>query len=448
MHAPETDFTQRAKMGAMDRAEPIETAGIDELRALQLNRLRWSLRHAYENVPHYRKAFDAARVHPGDLTTLADLANFPFTTKAELRDNYPFGLFAAPMNEIVRLHASSGTTGKPTVVGYTREDIDMWAQVMARSLRAAGVRSSDIVHVAYGYGLFTGGLGAHYGAEALGATVIPSGGGMTERQVRLICDFKPDVIMCTPSYLLVIADEFERQGLDAARSSPRVGIFGAEPWSESMQAELERRFGIVALDLYGLSEVIGPGVAAEHIATRDGLTIWEDHFYPEIIDPQTGVVLRDGETGELVFTSLTKIGMPVIRYRTRDLTRLLPGTARAMRRMARVTGRSDDMLIIRGVNVFPSQVEEIVVQQAALSPHYLLEVRRDGAMDELDVLVERRADIPGPLALAARQGIEQEVQRLIKGLIGISTRVCVVEPHTLPRSQGKAARVIDKRPRN
>lgn len=435
-------------MGAMDRAEPIETAGIDELRALQLERLRWSLRHAYENVAHYRNAFDAVGVHPGDLKTLADLANFPFTTKAELRDNYPFGLFAVPMRDIVRLHASSGTTGKPTVVGYTRQDIDMWASVMARSLRAAGVKSSDIVHVAYGYGLFTGGLGAHYGAEALGATVIPSGGGMTERQVRLICDFKPDVIMCTPSYLLVIADEFERQGLDPAQSSPRVGIFGAEPWSESMQAELERRFGIVALDLYGLSEVIGPGVAAEHIATRDGLTIWEDHFYPEIIDPQTGAVLADGETGELVFTSLTKVGMPVVRYRTRDLTCLLPATARAMRRMARVTGRSDDMLIIRGVNVFPSQVEEIVVQQAALSAHYVLEVRRDGPMDELDVLVERRADIPGPLALAARQSIEQEVQRQIKGLIGVSTKVCVVEPQSLARSQGKAARVIDKRPKN
>ena len=435
-------------MGAMDQLEPIERAGVDELRAVQLERLRWSLGHAYENVPHYRKAFAAAGVQPGDLKDLADLANFPFTTKAELRENYPFGMFAAPMRDIVRVHASSGTTGKATVVGYTRRDIEMWASVMARSLRAGGVKPTDIVHIAYGYGLFTGGLGAHYGAEALGATVIPSGGGMTERQVRLICDFKPDVIMCTPSYLLVIADEFVRQGLDPAKSSPRVGIFGAEPWSESMQAELERSFGIVALDLYGLSEVIGPGVAAECIETRDGLTIWEDHFYPEIIDPRTGAVLPDGESGELVFTSLTKIGMPVIRYRTRDLTRLLPGTARTMRRMARVTGRSDDMLIIRGVNVFPSQIEEIVLQQASLSPHYVLEVRRDGHMDELDVLVERRSDIPGPLAEAARQSVEHEMERLIKGLIGVSTKVRVVEPETLQRSQGKAARVIDKQPKN
>ena len=435
-------------MGAMDQLEPIEKAGIDELRALQLARLRWSLKHTYENVPHYRNAFDAAGVHPGDLKNLSDLAKFPFTTKAELRENYPFGMFAVPMKDIVRVHASSGTTGKATVVGYTKQDIGMWASVMARSLRAAGVRSSDIVHIAYGYGLFTGGLGAHYGAEALGATVIPSGGGMTERQVRLICDFKPDIIMCTPSYLLVIADEFVRHGLDPAKSSPRVGIFGAEPWSESMQAELQRRFGIVALDLYGLSEVIGPGVAAEYIETRDGLTIWEDHFYPEIVDPQTGAVLPDGENGELVFTSLTKVGMPVIRYRTRDLTRLLPGTARTMRRMARITGRSDDMLIIRGVNVFPSQIEEIVVQQVTLSPHYVLEVRRDSHMDELDVFVERRRDIPGPLAAETRGSVEREVERLIKGLIGVSTKVQIVEPDTLQRSQGKAVRVIDKRPKN
>ena len=435
-------------MGAMDQLESIEKAGLDELRALQLDRLRWSLMHAYENVPHYRNAFDAAGAYPGDLKDLADLAKFPFTTKSEMRENYPFGMFAVPMKDIVRVHASSGTTGKATVVGYTKQDIEMWGSVMARSLRAAGGRSTDIVHIAYGYGLFTGGLGAHYGAEALGATVIPSGGGMTERQVRLICDFKPDIIMCTPSYLLVIADEFVRQGLDPVKSSPRVGIFGAEPWSESMQAAIERRFGIVALDLYGLSEVIGPGVAAECIETRDGLTIWEDHFYPEIIDPQTGAVLPDGETGELVFTSLTKVGMPVIRYRTRDLTRLLPGTARTMRRMARVTGRSDDMLIIRGVNVFPSQIEEIVVQQPTLSPHYVLEVRRDAHMDELDVLVERRPDIPGPLAAETRHSVEREVERLIKGLIGVSTKVNVVEPETLQRSQGKAVRVIDKRAKN
>lgn len=435
-------------MGAMDQLEPIEKAGIDELRALQLDRLRWSLRHAYEKVPHYRNAFDTVGANPGDLRTLSDLARFPLTSKADLRANYPFGMFAAPMDEIVRVHASSGTTGKPTVVGYTKQDIEMWASVMARSLRAAGARSSDIVHIAYGYGLFTGGLGAHYGAEALGATVIPASGGMTERQVQLICDFKPDIIMCTPSYLLVIADEFERHGLDPAQSSPRVGIFGAEPWSPSMQAELERRFGIVALDLYGLSEVIGPGVAAECIETRDGLTVWEDHFFPEVIDPQTGAVLPDGEQGELVLTSLTKVGMPVIRYRTRDLTRLLPGTARTMRRMDRVTGRSDDMLIIRGANVFPSQIEEIVVQQTSLSPHYVLEVRRESHLDELDVLVERRPEIPGPLSMAARSSVEQEVERLIKGLIGISTKVRVVEPGTLQRSQGKAVRVIDKRPKN
>ncbi len=435
-------------MATLDELEPVEKSSTDELRALQLERLRWSLRHVYDNVPHYRRAFDAAKVAPGDLKQLSDLSHFPFTTKADLRENYPFGMFAAPMKDIVRVHASSGTTGKATVVGYTRQDIEMWSGLMARSLRAAGVRSTDIVHIAYGYGLFTGGLGAHYGAEALGATVIPSGGGMTERQVRLICDFKPDVIMCTPSYLLVIADEFERQGLDPAQSSPRVGIFGAEPWSQAMQAQLERRFGIVALDLYGLSEVIGPGVAAECIETHDGLTVWEDHFYPEIIDPVTGAVLADGETGELVFTSLTKVGMPVIRYRTRDLTRLLPGSARTMRRIARITGRSDDMLIIRGVNVFPSQIEEILVQQSALSPHYVLEVRRDGNMDELDVVVERRADIPGPLASNARAGAEQDVERLIKGLIGVSTNVRVVEPETLQRSQGKAVRVIDKRPKD
>ena len=435
-------------MGTLDQAEPIEKAGIDELRALQLARLRWSLRHAYDNVPHYRGAFDAIDAHPDDLAELDDLSKFPFTTKSELRANYPFGMFAAPMQDIVRVHASSGTTGKPTVVGYTKQDIETWATVMARSLRAAGGRSTDIVHVAYGYGLFTGGLGAHYGAEMLGATVIPVSGGMTERQVQLIRDFKPGIIMATPSYLLVIADEFVRQGLDPAETSLRVGIFGAEPWSESMRAELEKRFGIAALDLYGLSEVIGPGVAAECIDTRDGLTIWEDHFYPEIVDPLTGKVLPDGETGELVLTSLTKVGMPVIRYRTRDLTLLRPGSRRSMRTMNRVTGRSDDMLIIRGVNVFPSQIEDIVVGQASLSPHYVLEVRRDGHLDELDVVVERRAEIPGPLSVSARTSVEQEVERLIKGFIGVNTTVRVVEPGTVQRSQGKAVRVIDKRPRN
>ena len=435
-------------MGTLDQAEPIEKAGVDELRTLQLARLRWSLRHAYDNVPHYRGAFDAIDAHPDDLAELDDLSKFPFTTKSELRANYPFGMFAAPMQDIVRVHASSGTTGKPTVVGYTKQDIETWATVMARSLRAAGGRSTDIVHVAYGYGLFTGGLGAHYGAEMLGATVIPVSGGMTERQVQLIRDFKPGIIMATPSYLLVIADEFVRQGLDPAETSLRVGIFGAEPWSESMRAELEKRFGIAALDLYGLSEVIGPGVAAECIDTRDGLTIWEDHFYPEIVDPLTGKVLPDGETGELVLTSLTKVGMPVIRYRTRDLTLLRPGSRRSMRTMNRVTGRSDDMLIIRGVNVFPSQIEDIVVRQASLSPHYVLEVRRDGHLDELDVVVERRAEIPGPLSVSARTSVEQEVERLIRGFIGVSTTVRVVEPGTVQRSQGKAVRVIDKRPRN
>ncbi|MGH8759563.1 MAG: phenylacetate--CoA ligase PaaK [Burkholderiales bacterium] len=434
-------------MGAKDQIEPIEKAGVDELRALQLKRLRWSLQHAYEKVPHYRKAFDAAGIYPGDLKDLADLAKFPFTTKTDLRADYPFGMFAVSMDDIVRIHASSGTTGKPTVVGYTREDIDTWATVMARSLRAAGGKSSDIVHIAYGYGLFTGGLGAHYGAEALGATVIPLSGGMTERQVQLMRDFKPDILMCTPSYALVIADEFSRQGLDPAQCTARVGIFGAEPWTESMRAEIEKRLGLAALDHYGLSEVIGPGVAAEYIETRDGLTIWEDHFYPEIIDAQTGAVLPDGQTGELVLTSLTKIGMPVIRFRTRDLSRLLPGTARSMRRMARVTGRSDDMLIIRGVNVFPSQIEELLLKQVELAPHYVLEVRRDGHLDDLDVLVERRAGTAAPLSVATITAIEQDMERQIKGYIGVSTRVRVVEPGTVQRSQGKAVRVIDKRPK-
>jgi phenylacetate-CoA ligase len=435
-------------MGAMDQLEPIEKASVDELRALQQKRLCWSLQHAYEKVPHYRKAFDAAGIHPGELKDLADLAKFPFTTKADLRANYPFGMFAVPMDDVVRVHASSGTTGKPTVVGYTREDIDTWSTVMARSLRAAGGKSSDIVHIAFGYGLFTGGLGAHYGAEALGATVIPVSGGMTERQVQLMRDFKPDILMCTPSYALVIADEFVRQGLDPAQCTARVGIFGAEPWTESMCAEIERRFGLAALDHYGLSEVIGPGVAAEYIESRDGLTVWEDHFYPEIIDSQTGAVLPDGQTGELVLTSLTKIGMPVIRFRTRDLTRLLPGTARSMRRMARVTGRSDDMLIIRGVNVFPSQIEELLLKQTQLAPHYVLEVRREGHLDDLDVLVERRAGTAAPLSVATITAIEQDIERQIKGYIGVTTRVRVVEPGTVQRSQGKAVRVIDKRPRN
>jgi len=430
-------------MGTMDRLEPIEKASVDELRALQRDRLRGSLKHAYEKVPHYRKAFDAAGVHPGDLKDPADLAKFPFTTKADLRANYPFGMFAVPMDDIVRVHASSGTTGKPTVVGYTREDIRTWSAVMARSIRAAGGRSDDIVHIAYGYGLFTGGLGAHYGAEALGATVVPVSGGMTERQVQLMLDFKPGILMCTPSYALVIADEFARQGLDPAQCSARVGIFGAEPWSEGMRDEIEKRLGLAALNHYGLSEVIGPGVASEHLETRDGLTIWEDHFYPEIIDPQSGAVLPEGKDGELVITSLTKVGMPVVRFRTRDLTRLLPGTGRAMRRMERVMGRSDDMLIIRGVNVFPSQIEEILLKNDRLSPHYVLEVRRDGHLDDLDVLVEGRAE----MLAAAKVAVEQDVERSIKGYIGVSVKVRVVEPGAVPRSQGKAVRVIDKRPR-
>src|SRR5262249_35378371 len=434
-------------MGAMDQLEPIEKASVDELRAVQLRRLRWSLEHAYQRVQHYRKAMDAAAVHPGDLKHFGDLAKFPLTTKADLRANYPFGMFAAPMSEIVRVHASSGTTGKPTVVGYTREDIATWSVLMARSIRAAGGRSTDIVHIAYGYGLFTGGLGAHYGAETLGATVVPVSGGMTERQVQLIRDFRPGIIMCTPSYPLVIGDEFARQGLDPAQCGLRIGIFGAEPWTESMRAELEKRFGLTALDLYGLSEVIGPGVAQECMETRDGLTVWEDHFYPEIIDPQSGAPLPDGQTGELVLTSLTKIGMPVIRYRTRDITCLLPGTARTMRRMSRITGRTDDMLIIRGVNVFPSQIEELLLKQPGLAPHYVLEVRRDGHLDELDVVVERRPEISGPLPTATAGGIADAVERAIKGYIGVSARVRVVEPETVQRSQGKAVRVIDKRPK-
>jgi phenylacetate-CoA ligase len=434
-------------MGARDELEPIEKASRDELCALQLRRLKQTLELACERVPHYRRAFEAAGVHPGDLGDLPDLAKFPFTTKADLRANYPFGMFAAPMEQIVRVHASSGTTGKPTVVGYTREDIDTWSSVMARSIRAAGGRSTDKIHVAYGYGLFTGGLGAHYGAEMLGATVIPVSGGMTERQVQLIRDFEPDIIMCTPSYMLVIADEFARQGADLAASSLRVGIFGAEPWTEEMRREIEDRMDLHAVDIYGLSEVIGPGVGQECIETKDGLTLWEDHFYPEIVDPQTGAVLPDGERGELVLTSLTKTGMPVIRYRTRDLTRLLPGTARTMRRIARITGRSDDMLIIRGVNVFPSQIEEILLGQERLSPHYVLEVRREGRLDALDVLVERKAEIPGTLSVAAKTSVEQDIQRLIKGLIGVTATVRIVEPGTVARSQGKAVRVIDKRPK-
>ena len=374
-----------------DHPEHIESASVDELRALQLERLKSSISVAYERVPHYRKKYDAAGIHPRDLRTLADLARFPLTSKADLRDSYPFGMFAVPLEQVARIHASSGTTGRPTVVGYTRRDIDTWARLMARSIRAAGGKPGDKIHVAYGYGLFTGGLGVHYGAEHLGCTVIPVGGGFTERQVQLIEDFEPDIIAATPSYLLAIADEFDRRGLDARNCSLRIAICGAEPWTEGMRAEIERRLGLEALNVYGLSEVIGPGVAQEYAASKDGLTIWEDHFLPEIIDPETGEVLPDGAEGEVVFTSLTKEAMPVIRYRTHDLTRLLPGSGRAMRRIERIKGRSDDMLIIRGVNVFPSQIEAVLTTEPLLAPHYVLEVTRPERLDELAVIVETRA---------------------------------------------------------
>ncbi|MCK6405618.1 MAG: phenylacetate--CoA ligase [Rhodocyclaceae bacterium] len=426
--------------------EPIEKASRDELVALQTERLKWSLKHAYENVPHYRRKFDDAGVHPDDLKTLADLAKFPFTTKQDLRENYPFGMFAVPREEVVRVHASSGTTGKPTVVGYTQNDIDMWATLMARSIRAAGGKKGDIVHVAYGYGLFTGGLGAHYGAEKLGATVIPMSGGQTEKQVQLIMDFQPDIIMVTPSYILNIADEFKRQGIDPRETKLRLGIFGAEPWTDQMRKEIEATFGIDAIDIYGLSEVIGPGVANECIETKDGPTIWEDHFYPEIIDPVTGEVLPDGEHGELVFTSLSKEALPVIRYRTRDLTRLLPPSARSMRRMGKITGRSDDMLIIRGVNVFPSQIEELILKREKLSPHYVIEVYRDGHLDALTVNVEMKAEFQYATA-AEKDFAAKDLQHHIKSYIGISVQVRVVEIGGIERSIGKAKRVIDKRPK-
>ncbi len=422
--------------------EAIETASRDELQALQLERLRWSLRHAYDNVPHYRRAFDEKGVHPDDLKTLSDLAKFPFTGKDDLRQNYPFGMFAVPRERVVRIHASSGTTGKPTVVGYTQADIDMWANLVARSIRASGGRPGDIVHVAYGYGLFTGGLGAHYGAERLGCTVIPMSGGQTEKQVQLIRDFAPDIIMVTPSYMLNIIEEFERQGVDPATSSLRIGIFGAEPWTDAMRAEIERRAGLDAVDIYGLSEVIGPGVANECIEAKDGPVIWEDHFYPEIIDPLTGEVLPDGELGELVFTSLTKEAMPVIRYRTRDLTRLLPPTARSMRRMGKITGRSDDMLIIRGVNLFPSQVEELILGQPSLAPHYQLVLTREMHLDQLEVLVETRESVRHGDGVRGGAALEQQ----IKSYIGVTCKVTVLPPNGVERTQvGKAKRVVDRR---
>jgi phenylacetate-CoA ligase len=423
--------------------EPIERASRDELQALQLERLKWTLKHAYENVAHYRRAFDQAGVHPDDLKTLADLAKFPFTEKKTLRDNYPFGLFAVPREQVVRVHASSGTTGKPTVVGYTKRDIDTWADLVARSIRAAGGRPGDMVHIAYGYGLFTGGLGAHYGAERLGCTVVPMSGGQTEKQVQLIQDFKPSIIMVTPSYMLNIVEEFKRQGVDPATSSLKVGIFGAEPWTDAMRREIEERAGIDAVDIYGLSEVMGPGVASECIESKDGPVIWEDHFYPEIIDPDTGEVLPDGEEGELVFTSLSKEALPIIRYRTRDLTRLLAPTSRAMRRMGRITGRSDDMLIIRGVNVFPSQVEEQVLQMPALAPHYQLVVTKDGHLDVLEVRCELRE---GEAPADRVQALAQELKHRIKTYIGVTTSVNLLPAQGIERSlTGKARRVVDQR---
>ncbi|MFD4760999.1 phenylacetate--CoA ligase PaaK [Streptomyces sp. NPDC058439] len=418
-----------------------ERMGRDELEALQLERLRATLHHAYENVGHYRAAFDKAGLRPDDCRTLADLARFPFTTKADLRDNYPFGMFAVPEERVRRIHASSGTTGRPTVVGYTERDLDTWADMVARSIRAAGGRPGQKVHVAYGYGLFTGGLGAHYGAERLGCTVIPASGGMTARQVQLIQDFRPEIIMVTPSYMLTLLDEFERQGVDPRTTSLKVGIFGAEPWTEAMRREIEERFAIDAVDIYGLSEVMGPGVAQECVETKDGLHIWEDHFYPEVVDPFTGEVLPDGEEGELVFTSLTKEAMPVIRYRTRDLTRLLPGTARVFRRMQKVTGRSDDLVILRGVNLFPTQIEEIVLRTPGLAPHFQLRLTREGRLDALTVRVEARARATPDQRTAAAESVTAAV----KDGIGVSVRVEIVDPGTLERSVGKFKRIVDER---
>ncbi len=429
------------KLPNIEPLTSIERASVDELQALQLERMKQSLQHAYNNVPCYKQKFTDKGVHPDDLRELSDLARFPFTEKTDLRDNYPFGLFATPMDEIVRIHASSGTTGKPTVVGYTQKDIDTWADVVARSIRAAGGSRSDKIHVAYGYGLFTGGLGAHYGAERLGCTVIPMSGGQTEKQVQLLQDFDPDIIMVTPSYMLNIADEMERQGVDPAKLKLRVGIFGAEPWTEAMRTEMEQRLQIDAVDIYGLSEVMGPGVAQECVETKDGPTIWEDHFYPEIIDPETGEVLADGEEGELVFTSLTKEAMPVIRYRTRDLTRLLPGTARTMRRMHKITGRSDDMLIIRGVNVFPTQIEEQILSVSGLAPHYQIEISKKGNMDQVAVNVELKEGATE----SDKENAAQTLQHRIKTMIGISSSVCVHVTGAIPRSEGKAKRVIDTR---
>ncbi|WP_170441417.1 phenylacetate--CoA ligase PaaK [Ruegeria arenilitoris] len=422
--------------------DPIEIASIDEIRSLQLDRLKWSLRHAYDNVPMYKQRFDEAGVHPDDLKTLADLAKFPFTYKNDLRDHYPFGLFAVPREQIIRLHASSGTTGKPTVVGYTKNDIDNWADLVARSLRASGLRKGDMIHNAYGYGLFTGGLGAHYGIERLGATVVPMSGGQTEKQVALITDFKPDGIMVTPSYMLNILEQYHKVGMDPRESSLSVGVFGAEPWTDAMRKEVEQAFDMHAVDIYGLSEIMGPGVANECVETKDGPVIWEDHFYPEIIDPQTGEVLPDGEMGELVFTTLTKEGLPMIRYRTRDLTRLLPGTARSMRRMEKITGRSDDMIILRGVNVFPSQIEEQVMATGGIAAHYQIELYKSGRMDAMRVYVEAMPDAADELSKTAAARM---LTKRIKDIVGVSTEIVVGDPGDVERSQGKAKRVVDNR---
>ncbi|WHU47844.1 phenylacetate--CoA ligase [Gordonia sp. L191] len=422
----------------------IDHASRDRIADLQLSRLKWSLHHAYDNVAHYRNAFDEKGVHPSDLKELSDLSLFPFTAKADLRDNYPFGMFAVPQKQVSRIHASSGTTGRPTVVGYTANDLNNWADLVARSLRAAGVRPSDKVHVAYGYGLFTGGLGAHYGAERLGCTVIPMSGGMTDRQIQLIEDFAPDAIMVTPSYMLTIVDSMIAKGIDPSSTSLRVGVFGAEPWTEQMRRELETQVGMDAVDIYGLSEVMGPGVAQECVETKDGLHIWEDHFYPEIVDPMTGEVLPDGEEGELVFTSLTKEAMPVIRYRTRDLTRLLPGTARSVRRMQKVTGRCDDMIILRGVNLFPTQIEELILTVPALAPQFQCVLERPGRMDNLTVRVEYRPDAPG----SDWQPAADSLRKAIKNRIGVTVDVEIAEPGTLQRSTGKAKRLVDNRPKD
>jgi phenylacetate-CoA ligase len=424
--------------------EPIETASRDAIEALQLQRLKRSLAHAHAHSSFYRAKFEAAGVHPDDLAGLEDLARFPFTVKQDLRDTYPFGMFAVPRERVARVHASSGTTGKPTVVGYTAGDLDVWAQVMARSIRASGGRAGDVCHVAYGYGLFTGGLGAHYGAERLGCTVVPVSGGMTERQVTLIQDFRPRIIMVTPSYMLAILDEFRRLGLDPRATSLAVGVFGAEPWTNAMRAEVEAAFDMHAVDIYGLSEVIGPGVANECVETKDGLHVWEDHFYPEIIDPDTGRALPDGELGELVFTSLTKEAMPIVRYRTRDLTRLLPGTARSMRRIAKITGRSDDMIILRGVNVFPTQIEEQVLRCRGLAPHFQIELTRSGRLDEMTVCVEAAT---GAADAEARAAAARELAHLVKSVVGVTCRIDVRDPGAVERSAGKARRVLDLRPR-